>query len=97
MAVGDILQAHSSTANDATVTVAAAAAGEATIHNFYTPSSAAWELYRSDGTNEILLFSCTGPLLGYVCHVQATAGVYLKMKNKSGGTVYMGFDGIVTK
>ena len=100
MAVPDpvIVGAHSSVANDASLTIAAGATTqEAVVHNVYAASGVAWELYRTDGANTILVMSGVGPLLGQVFHVGYTDAVYMTLKNKSGGTVYLGFDGFRTK
>lgn len=98
MAVGDKLVGYSNNlADDGTLDIQAAAAGEATIHNLFATSGAAWELYWNDGTNTLLIGSYNGSLLGYVFHVQASDGKYLTMKNVSGGAADLGYSGVVTK
>ena len=94
MAVGDVVAAHSSVDNGAYLTIQAGAGIEWTIHNIYTPGDA--ELYRTDGTNDILLESVADAgWFGYFFHV--TNSYYFKVKNTSGGAQYMGYDGVITK
>jgi len=94
MAAGDVVAAHSSVEDDAYLTIQAGAGAEWTVHNVYTPGAA--ELYRTDGSNDILIDSVEdGGWFGYFFHV--TNSYYLKVKNTSGGAQYMGYDGVVTK
>lgn len=65
------------------------------IHNIYY--SAAVEIYRTDGTNEIKIDSdsAAGCRMGTAFHV--TNSYYLRLKNVSLGACYFWYDGIVTK
>jgi hypothetical protein len=96
MTVGDaVVVASTSVANNAYLTIQPGAGAEWIIHNIHAPSTAAIELYVTDGANDILTDSNTGGWLGYYIHL--TNAQYLKVKNVSGGTIYMKYDGIISK
>lgn len=95
MAVGDATVGLSSIASASYLTIQPGAGVEWIIHNLYYPDAV--EIYLSDGTNEIKFdFDISaGGRLGYVFHVTNTH--YLRVKNVSGATMYIGYDGVVTK
>jgi hypothetical protein len=96
MAVGDaVVVASTSVANNASMTLQPSSGIEWVIHNIYAPSTAAIEIYMTDGSNAILVDKNTGGYLGYFLHL--TNAQYMTVKNVSGGTVYMKYDGIITK
>ena len=94
MAVGDVVSAHSSIADDASLTIQPGAGAEWIIHNLYYGGDC--ELYITDGANEFELDNFGGPE-----YVQLTFRVnntvYATFKNVSGDAAYLGYDGIVTK
>lgn len=95
MAVGDVTSSLTSVANDAYLDIQPASGIEWVIHNLYHAGSA--ELYISDGTNEIKVMSDTteSGWLGYYLH--ANNDRYYRIKNISGGSIYLGYDGVITK
>jgi hypothetical protein len=96
MAIGDaVVIASTSVIDDAFLTIQPASGVEWIIHNIYIPPTAAVELYATDGTNDILMDLNQGGYMGYFFHL--TNAQYMKVKNVSGGTVYMKYDGIVSK
>lgn len=95
MAVNDIVTAHSSVANNASLTIQPGSGAEWLIKNIYY--GGACELYRTDGTNTIKIDSDGSAGHRLSVSYLLTNGVYLSLKNVSGGAVYMGYDGLVTK
>lgn len=96
MAIGDaVVVASTSVANNAYLTIQPGAGIEWVIHNVHVPNTAAIEMYMTDGTNDILTDKNTGGWLGYFMHL--TNAQYMKIKNVSGGSIYMKYDGIITK
>ena len=95
MAVGDVTSALSSVANNAYLDIQPAAGVEWVVHNLYHKGSA--ELYISDGSNEIKVMADTSESgwLGYYLHCNNT--LYYRIKNISGGAIYLGYDGVITK
>jgi len=94
MAVNDVVTAHSSVADTASLTIQPGTGAEWLIKNIYF--GGAVELYRTDGTNAIKIDAdpSAGRLSGSWL---LTNGVYLALKNVSGGAAYLGYDGMVTK
>ncbi len=94
MAVNDVVTAHSSIADGSSLTIQPGSGAEWLIKNIYF--GGAVELYRTDGTNAIKIDSdpSAGRLSGSWL---LTNGVYLALKNVSGGAAYLGYDGMVTK
>lgn len=68
--------------------------GEAVVHNIYVPSGSAVEYYWYDGTNSIKFDSDTVGRDNQQYHVTTT--VYVRVKNVSGGSIYLGADGMGT-
>lgn len=79
MAVGDVVSAHSSVSASGYLDIQPSAGAEWVIHNLYYGGSV--EVYRTDGTNQILIDSDSGPgcRMGTVFHVTNTH--YLSLKN----------------
>lgn len=94
MAVNDVVTAHSSVADKASLTIQPGTGAEWLIKNVYF--GGAVELYRTDGTNAIKIDSDSsgGRMTGSWL---LTNGVYLSLKNVSGAAAYLGYDGLVTK
>jgi hypothetical protein len=96
MAVGDVFDVViTSVANNGFLDIRPSAGIEAVIHNVYVGGN--WELYKSDGTNSILVDSgsvSAGPLSAAI-HVTNTR--YLRIKNVHGSSQFFSADGIQTK
>jgi hypothetical protein len=93
MAAGDAVAAISSIANNSSLTIQPGSGVEWCIHNISTGSGNA-ELYMTDGSNTSKVDTSTG-WAGYAWFL--TNSVYLTVKNVSGGTLYFGYTGVVTK
>jgi hypothetical protein len=96
MAVGDVFDVViTSVANNGFLDIRPSAGIEAVIHNVYVGGT--WELYKSDGTNSILVDSGVinaGPVSAAL-HVTNTR--YLRVKNVSGASAFFSADGMQTK
>lgn len=95
MAVGDNVLAHTSVSNNATLTIQPGAGVEWMLTSLYFGGM--WELYRTDGTNTILVDYGFGSGSLQNRKIKATNTIYYTIKNVSGGTVYMGYDGVIWK
>ena len=95
MGVGDVKSNLSSISDGAYLDIQPPSGEEWVIHNIYHEDDC--ELYFSDGTNEILISSHSGNggWLGYWFHV--TNSRYLRVKNVSGSSALIGYDGVQTK
>lgn len=95
MAIGDVTIALSSVADDGYLDIQPGSGVEWVIHNILAAIGTSVELYMSDGTNEIMVDESSS---GFVdVHFHCTNSIYYRIKNVSGGTVYLGYDGVVTK
>jgi len=96
MAAGDaVTSASISVTAGATQVVQPGSGIEWTIFNVYAPASATIEIYRTDGTNAILIDSNTGSFLNQT--IRCTNGSYLSVKNTGGSSIYIQYDGTITK
>lgn len=96
MAVGDSVTSHSSIANNASLTIQPGSAGvEWMIHNLLL--GGAWELYKTDGSNTILVDYGSMAGMKQRLTLKSTYTEYYSLKNVSGGTVYMGYEGVIWK
>jgi hypothetical protein len=96
MAAGDIANfGPTSTADAAFLALQPSAGVEVVIHNI--GYAGAMELYYYDGTNQVLVDTdaTAGSRLGLFLH--CTNAKYYRIKNISGGTVYLCADGMTTK
>jgi hypothetical protein len=95
MAVGDVQTAISSVANNALLDIKPASGVEWVIHNVLY--GGAMELYKTDGTNSIKVDSDTtlGGRLGLALH--CTNLVWYQVKNVSGASTILSYDGVQTK
>ena len=96
MAAGDVVNALSSVANGSYLDMITSGAGEETVvHNVLF--GGAVEFYYYDGSNSIKFDAASsfGAKLGCVFHNTYTK--YYRIKNVSGGSIYIGFDGQITK
>ena len=97
MAAGDAVASSSiSIAAGATVVIQPSSSIEWTIFNIYTPTTASVELYRTDGTNPILIDSNTAGGF-FNNYFRCTNASYLTVKNTGASTIYMYYDGTQTK
>jgi hypothetical protein len=98
MAAGDAyIKAPTSTTNGSFLDLQPGASVEVVIHNIYAPTGSAYEVYYSDGTNNILVLSM--PTGGGALNLQhhCSNSYYVRVKNTSGSTVYLSADGMTTK
>lgn len=98
MAAGDCyIKAPTSTANAAFLDLQPSAGVEVVIHDIYVGTGVAYEVYYSNGTNDILYLSM--PAGGGALNLQAhcSNSYYVRVKNVSGSTVYLAASGMVTK
>jgi hypothetical protein len=95
MAIGDVTIALSPVADDGYLDIQPGPGVEWVIHNILAPIDTAVELYLSNGTNEIKVDEHSA---GFVdVHFHCTNSIYYRIKNVSGATAYLGYDGVVTK
>ena len=93
--IGDKVSSIYSASDDATLSMQPASGEEWTIHNLSW--GGAMELYFTNGTTSILVgssFSAGGRFNNYL---NCTHTNYYQLKNVSGTTVGLGYDGVVTK
>lgn len=95
MSLGDVQTAISSIANNAFLDIKPASGVEWVIHNVLY--NGAMELYKTDGTNSIKVDSDTtaGGRIGVYLH--CTNAVWYQIKNVSGATAILSYDGVQTK
>jgi len=98
MAAGDAyIKAPTSTTNGSFLDLQPGASVEVVIHDIYVAAGSAYEVYYSDGTNNILYLSM--PAGGGALNLQAhcSNSYYVRVKNTSGSTIYMAASGMTTK
>lgn len=97
MALGDaVVAASASITAGSTSTIRPGSGAEWIIHNIYTATTVSVELYATDGSNPILVDTSYGG--GWMNHFfHLTYDQYLYVKNIGATTIYMKYDGIVTK
>lgn len=96
MAQGDkVTVVPTNVANNGFLDIRPTSGQEWTIHNL--EYSGAVELYKTDGTNSIKVDSDTtgGGRIGVYLH--STNGVYWQLKNVSGASAFLSYDGVQTK
>lgn len=98
MAAGDAyIKAPASIANGSFMDLQPGSGVEVVIHDIYVPNGTAYEVYYSDGTNNILYLSMPagGGSLNLQAHCSNT--YYVRVKNVSGSAAYMSASGMTTK
>lgn len=95
MAIGDTVSAHSTINDTIALSIRPTGTAEWIIFNFYFGGS--WELYRTDGTHDVLIDFGSGSGSIQQRKMIASNGIYFKIKNVSGGAAYFGYDGVVKK
>jgi hypothetical protein len=95
VAAGDVYAGISSIANNAYLDIQPSSGVEAVIHDVYYAGAVEFHFY--DGTNDINFDSdsSAGARLGMTWH--CTNSVRVRIKNTSGGTMLIGYDGVQTK
>ncbi len=98
MAAGDVFQeGPTSIADAAFLDIQPTASVEWVIHNAYVPEDKDVEFYYYDGTNLILFDSAVVGGTRFNHNWHATNTKYVRIKNVSGGAIFLAADGIVTK
>ncbi len=98
MAAGDVFQeGPTSTTDDSWLDIQPGASVEWVIHNVYVGLGVAVEFEYFDGTNIILFDSDAVDGTRFMVNWHVTNTNRVRVKNVSGGTVYLAADGIVTK
>lgn len=98
MAAGDVFQeGPTSTADDAFLDIQPGSGVEWVIHNVLVDRGVAVEFYYYDGTNSILFDADSVDGTRYMLNLHVTNGTRVRIKNVSGGTIFLAADGIVTK
>jgi hypothetical protein len=98
MAAGDAyIKAPASVANGAYMDLQPGSSVEVVIHDIYVGTGVAYEVYYSDGSNNILYLSM--PAGGGAVNLQAHCSNtnYVRVKNTSGSSAYMAASGMTTK
>ncbi len=92
-----IFTSQSVVANGGYLTIRPDSGKEAVVHNIYADDNGdvdIIELYRSDGTNDILVGTFKGSYV--TCYFHVSNGYYMKVKNVSGISIPLGYDGVYT-
>lgn len=93
MALNEPIIEQSSIANDAYLTVQPLSGDAYMIVNVW--SGGAFEIYMYDGTNEVLVEEIgASPYSLNLYKFFVNNSYYMKIKNVSGGTVYVGYSGM---
>ena len=95
MAVGDAVSGYASVANNGTTTIQPGASIEWLIHTLFSESGAQLTVQMTDGTDKTVDVLAGGSVHGLTWRL--TNSIYMKIKNTSGGTVYIGYQGVITK
>ena len=92
MTVGTISDTIELAAGASTTIKATGENDEWIIHNIYLTDGATCDIQFGDGTNWVAVDTVTESMLSYYFHV--TYDNYLRIVNQSGGTIYVGYDGV---
>lgn len=96
MAVMDVVSGHSSVANTASLTVQPGAGVEWVISNIYGGGKI--EVYMTNGSNPVLVNSVSESPYSFALYKYFLNNTYyMTIKNVSGGSIYIGYNGIITK
>lgn len=94
MAVSDMAYNQVTLLNGQSMDIAPSTSGiEWVVHNIIIPFGSACELYKTDGSNDILIMNTSTSLLSYNFHCDISS--YYKLTNISGSTIYASYDGVV--
>jgi hypothetical protein len=95
MAIGDIYTDLQTVTSGNYLDIQPASGYEAVVHNIYYADDV--ELYRTDGSNNILVDSGTGSGMFNNLAIHVSNVQYVKVKNTTAASKYVGYDGIYTK
>lgn len=95
MAAGDNVNAYNSVANGAYLDIKPGAGAVWQIFNIYCGGD--WELYLSNGTNNIKIDGNYGSGSIQKRSMVVTNTQYLRIRNVSGGSRFFGYDGVIWK
>jgi hypothetical protein len=98
MAAGDAyVLTPTSVADTAFLALQPGAGVEIVIHNVYVPANKAVEFYWYNGTDSTLFDSSAADGTRYGMQWHCTNTIYVRVKNVSGGAIFIGADGMTTK
>jgi hypothetical protein len=95
MAVGDVVSGLSSVASGAYLDLRPSAGVEWVLHNVYYGGRVEISFY--DGSNEVVFEVDSGPGSLRWEEFHCTNSLRIRVKNVSGGAIYIGYDGVQTK
>lgn len=95
MAVGDQAGTIETVTNNASLTIRPSGTEEWVIHNIFAPTTANIEFYKHGSSLSVLADSNTGSFFNFFFH--ASNASYITIKNVSGASIEIGYDGTVTK
>ncbi len=95
MSVSDVVSDHVQVLDDSSMTIQPSGTVCWSIQNIYIPYGVTCELYRTDGVTDILIMSVSNSILSPNT-INVTNSIYFKLKNVSGGTTCLGYDGRVS-
>jgi hypothetical protein len=94
--VGDMTYGQAQLIDQQSLDIVPVTVGEEwTVHNISIPYGYSCELYHTDGTNTIKVSTLTNSLLSYSFHCNLSS--YYSIKNVSGYTIYVSYDGVVSQ
>lgn len=92
MALGQMIGAIASIESGAYLNMKPPAGVEYVIHNITISAAVTFELYFTDGVNDILIEDGDKSIVDV--HYHASNALYYKVKNTSGTAALIGFDGV---
>lgn len=96
MAAGDkFIVKNAALSASSFLTVRPSSGIEVVIHNILVPAGTAIGVTAYDGVNEVEWHNGSGPLLSH--NIGITNSDYMRVQNKSGGTITVFVEGVVTK
>lgn len=94
MAIGQAVIDSATVADGSSIDIQPTGTENWVIHNILVPEDAEIELYFFDGSTSTKLESVTGSYFDVHLHVKNAK--YYKVKNVSGGSIIIGYDGVIT-
>jgi hypothetical protein len=94
MAIGQAVINSASVADAGVISIRPAEDVEWVIHNILVPEGADIQIIYYDGSTATVLESATGSY--FDVHFHTTYAKYYQVKNVSGGSKIIGYDGVVT-
>lgn len=98
MASGDAVGSIENINDDAAITIKPGAGIEWIVHNLFVPDGSptnSVQVHVVDGSGSMLIGEISSSMLQMTFHISNTQ--WLTMTNKTGGTILLGYDGIVVK